>query len=76
VKAELRAITANQRRCESAVVRSSVMPSAKYSCSASPVMFVKGSTTSMGRLDGDGALSGSAGAGGPAQDACTAAVKR
>ena len=43
-------MTLNQRRCESAVVRSSVMPSAKYSCSGSPVMLAKGNTTSMGGL--------------------------
>ena len=49
MKAEFRAITENQRRCESAAVSSSVTPSAKYSCAGSPVMLLKGSTTSMGR---------------------------
>ena len=63
MKAELREITENQRRCERAVVRSSVMPSAKYSCPGSPVMLAKGSTTIMGRpagaACGEGALIGS-----------------
>src|SRR5712692_4122953 len=35
---------------ESAVVRSSVMPSLKYSCSRSPLMLVKGSTAIEGML--------------------------
>src|SRR5712692_10114129 len=38
---------------ESAVVRSSVMPSLKYSCSRSPLRLVKGSTTIEG-LSGNG----------------------
>jgi hypothetical protein len=44
MKEELRAITANDRSLESAVMMSSLMPSEKYSCSGSPVMLVKGST--------------------------------
>ena len=55
----MRAITENQRRCESAAVSSSVTPSAKYSCAGSPVMLAKGSTTSMGRLAGEDAFADS-----------------
>jgi hypothetical protein len=44
VNEELRAITRNQRNLESAVMMSSLMPSEKYSCSGSPLMFWNGST--------------------------------
>ncbi len=65
MKAELREITENQRRCDKAVVRSSVMPSAKYACAGSPVMSAKGSTTSTGR-PAAGRASAAPGGGGPA----------
>ena len=42
-------MTNSQRRRASAVMRSSVRPSARYSCSGSPLMFVKGRTASEGR---------------------------
>jgi hypothetical protein len=44
VKLELRAMTNNDLNRESAVMISSTMPSAKYSCSGSPLMFWNGST--------------------------------
>src|SRR5215207_6101804 len=44
-KLELRAITKSQRNRERAVMRSSVIPSAKYSCSRSPLRLAKGRTT-------------------------------
>ena len=50
---ELRAITNRPEIFERSVIRSSVMPSLKYSCSGSPLMFVNGSTAIEG-------LSGSA----------------
>jgi hypothetical protein len=40
----LRAITGNDRHNDSAVMISSVKPSAKYSCSGSPEMFASGNT--------------------------------
>ena len=46
---ELRAITKNQRSLDSAVMMSSLIPSEKYSCSGSPLIFVKGSTAMAGR---------------------------
>jgi hypothetical protein len=46
-------VTKSQQMRESAVMISSTMPSAKYSCSGSPLIFAKGSTA----IDG---LSGSA----------------
>ena len=49
---ELRAITKNQRSLDSAVIMSSLMPSEKYSCSGSPLMFTKGSTAMAGRSEG------------------------
>src|SRR5215831_10113770 len=55
VKLELRAMTNSQRMRLSAVMISSTMPSAKYSCSGSPLILAKGSTA----IDG---LSGSGGA--------------
>jgi len=48
MKDELRAITKNQRSFDSAVIRSSLMPSEKYSCSGSSLMLVKGSTAITG----------------------------
>ena len=51
-KLEFRAITKSQRNCDSAVMRSSVMPSAKYSCSGSPEILLKG-RTAMEALSGD-----------------------
>jgi hypothetical protein len=44
VKLELRAMTNSQRMRLSAVMISSTMPSAKYSCSGSPLILAKGST--------------------------------
>src|SRR5215470_11842350 len=43
-KLELRAITNSDLKRDSAVMMSSTMPSAKYSCSGSPLMFWKGRT--------------------------------
>src|SRR6476659_3212690 len=51
VKLELRA--KNERTRDSAEISSSAMPSAKYSCSGSPLMFVNGSTAIEG-LSGSG----------------------
>src|SRR5215471_11538767 len=53
-----RAITKLPERRERSVVRSSVMPSTKYSCSGSFDKFAKGRTTidSRGRVDGTAAL--------------------
>jgi hypothetical protein len=57
VKLELRAITNSHGRREIAVVISSTIPSTKYSCSTSPVMFWNGSTTNDGFSgNGSGAL--------------------
>ncbi len=42
--AEVREITRSDRICASCVMSSSVMPSAKYSCSASPEKFASGRT--------------------------------
>ena len=47
-EAELRAMTNRDRMRESPVVISSTMPSAKYSCSLSPLMLAKGSTAMEG----------------------------
>ena len=44
VKDELRAITKNQCHLDNEVMISSVIPSAKYSCSGSSLIFEKGST--------------------------------
>src|SRR4029077_3335044 len=55
VKLELRAMTKSQRDLERAVMMSSAIPSAKYSCSASPLIFWKARTAIEG-------LSGSASA--------------
>ena len=46
-------MTNSERTADSAVVMSSTMPSAKYSCSGSPLMFWNGNTTSDG-LSGSG----------------------
>jgi hypothetical protein len=46
-------MTNSERMRDSAVVMSSTMPSAKYSCSGSPLIFSNGSTTSDG-LSGNG----------------------
>src|SRR5271166_4244135 len=43
-KARIRAMTKSQRMRESAVMISSAMPSAKYSCSGSPLILANGST--------------------------------
>jgi hypothetical protein len=48
VKLELRAITNNHLNRERAVMISSTIPSAKYSCSGSPLMFSNGSTAMEG----------------------------
>src|SRR5215510_6361616 len=44
-KAELREITKRPESLERSVMRSSVIPSLKYSCSGSLLILVKGSTT-------------------------------
>src|SRR3984957_6640376 len=44
VNEELRAMTKSCESFDSEVMRSSEMPSAKYSCSASPLMLAKGRT--------------------------------
>jgi hypothetical protein len=67
VKLELRAMTKSQRIRDSAVMISSTMPSAKYSCSGSPLIFVNGSTA----IDG---LSGSGSADGADADGLLAAA--
>ena len=41
-------MTKNHRSLDSAVIRSSLMPSEKYSCSGSPLMLVNGSTAMAG----------------------------
>jgi hypothetical protein len=51
--AELRAMTKKSRTRHSAAVMSSTMPSAKYSCSGSPLMFWNGKTATDG-LSGSG----------------------
>src|SRR6516165_5327979 len=48
VKLELRAMTKSQRTRDSAVMISSTMPSAKYSCSGSPLILAKDSTAIAG----------------------------
>src|SRR4029079_15201284 len=48
VKLELRAITNSHLNRESAVMITSTIPSAKYSCSGSPLMFSNGSTAIAG----------------------------
>ena len=53
MKLLLRAITKSQRMRERAVMISSTMPSAKYSCSGSPLMFWNGNTA-MDGLSGSG----------------------
>jgi hypothetical protein len=65
VKVELRAMTKNQRIRDSAVMISSTMPSAKYSCSGSPLMFWNGSTAIEG-LSGNGKAATGRGADAPA----------
>ena len=52
-KLELRAMTKSHLIRERAVMISSTMPSAKYSCSGSPLMFWNGITASEG-LSGSG----------------------
>jgi hypothetical protein len=56
-KLEFRAITNSQGSREIAVVISSTMPSAKYSCSGSPLILAKGSTAIDG-LSGSGNAAG------------------
>jgi hypothetical protein len=56
VKAVLRPITNMPPMRDRSVVRSSVIPSAKYCCSRSSLRFVKGSTT----IDRRGAATGAA----------------
>ena len=46
---ELRAMMKNQRSFDSAVMRSSLMPSEKYSCSGSPLKLMNGRTAMAGR---------------------------
>src|SRR5215510_11885522 len=45
---EFRAITKSEWKRDSSVMMSSVMPSVKYSCSASPLMFKNGKTAMEG----------------------------
>ena len=52
-------MTNSQRICESAVIISSTMPSAKYSCSGSPLILANGNTAIDG-LSGSGRAGGSA----------------
>jgi hypothetical protein len=53
-------MTKSQRMRESAVMISSTMPSAKYSCSGSPLILAKGSTAIDG-LSGSGSTGGAVG---------------
>ena len=46
---ELRAITNSDLKRDSAAMMSSTIPSAKYSCSGSPLMFANGKTAMEGR---------------------------
>src|SRR6478752_7556418 len=56
VKAVLRAITSSAETFDKSVVMSSLIPSLKYSCSASPLMFWNGSTQiETSRVDSRGA---------------------
>jgi len=55
VKLELRAITNNNRDFDRTVMMSSAMPSAKNSCSESPLMFVNAKTAIDG-LSGNGSV--------------------
>jgi hypothetical protein len=48
VNDEFRAITKIEWNFDSSVMTSSLMPSAKYSCSGSPLMFAKGRTATEG----------------------------
>src|SRR5216683_813345 len=50
MKEELRAITKKRRNLDSAVMRSSLIPSEKYSCAGSPHILSNGSTAMAGRL--------------------------
>ena len=58
VNAELRAMTKSCGSFDNAVMMSSEMPSAKYSCSASPLMLANGSTA----IDERAGSAGAAGA--------------
>jgi hypothetical protein len=60
VNEEFRAITKNDLTRLSAVMMSSTRPSAKYSCSGSPLMLVNGSTAIDG-LSGSGSGLGRSG---------------
>ena len=64
---ELRAITNRDLNLDNAVMMSSTMPSAKYSCSGSPLKFWNGSTAIEGR-------SGKGNGFAPSADFMTAAV--
>src|SRR5258708_22905841 len=55
VNDEFRAITNNDFKRDKAVMMSSAIPSAKYSCSGSPLMLVNGSTAIEG-LSGRGSV--------------------
>jgi hypothetical protein len=61
VKLELRAITNSDLKCDNAVMMSSTIPSAKYSCSGSPLMLENGSTAIEGLSEGNGGFLGSDG---------------
>src|SRR6516164_392263 len=62
VKLELRAITNSHLKRESTVMISSTIPSAKYSCSGSPLRFANGITAIEG-LSGSGRDGGKDGSG-------------
>src|SRR4029453_13002762 len=63
MKTECRAMTNSPESLERSVMRSSVMPSLKYSCSGSPLMLTNGSTAMEG-LSGKGGGTGWGGGGG------------
>jgi hypothetical protein len=63
MKLEFRAMTISQRMRDSAVMISSTMPSAKYSCSGSPLRLTNGSTAIDGREGRGGSAAAGASAG-------------
>jgi len=78
-------MTKNQRSFDSAVIKSSLMPSEKYSCSGSPLIFTNGSTATAGRSGRGNAARGGEmssgftpvpGAPSPSPSTRTAATKR
>jgi len=65
MKLEFRAMTISQRMRDGAVMISSTMPSAKYSCSGSPLRLWNGSTAIDGREGRGGSAVAGASAGPP-----------